>query len=342
MSDVDGQRSRRSSPPQSKARSGAADSVRVLGILAVVAGHTLAWPIVRPLLYSWHVPLFFFLAGYFWSSDRPLRQEVSARTRSLLRPLIAWFVLIGIPFVLLDATMEDNTWARLAVPFVNGQRSAMPYTTFWFAAVLFFSAVILRGLWTLPKPVIWSVAACGLIVSFTAGPQLARTPLSIGSALPCIVFLTLGAVARTLRPRIRRAGRVGLGLLLVSAVSAGVGFTLPLDVKQGDFGTPVISTVVAVAISFGLVLVAEALFEHLPPTAGRIATNLSYAGFMVILTHPLILWLMRTFGPPVPDWLLFAICLTIPWAAALAVLRSPVSGWLTGVHRQGRHQTRLA
>lgn len=51
---------------------------------------------------------------------------------------------------------------------------------------------------------------------------------------------------------------------------------------------------------------------------------------MVVLTHPLVLWLMLTFAPPIPSWLLFAICTVVPWAAALAALRSPASNWLTG------------
>lgn len=316
--------------PPSKPRSGAIDLVRILGIVAVVAGHTMPFPFVRTLVYSWHVPLFFVLAGYFWSPQRTVSRELTTRTRTLLRPLLTWLLLIGALFVVVDMPLEDNTWQRLAGPLTNGENSAMPFTTFWFVTALFFSVVLLRVLWRLPRLMTWAVAAVGLLLSFTVGPQLASTPLSVGSAVPCIAFLALGIVARTLRPLVTRPGLVGAGLLAVSGALVATGIALPLDIKQGDYGTPAVSDLVAVAISFGLVLTAEKLCEHLPARFGRVATVLSYGGFMVVLTHPVILWAMSAFGPPVPSWVLFALCLLIPWAAALVALRSRASTWLTG------------
>lgn len=317
--------------PAAKPRSGAVDLVRVLGIVAVVAGHTLVSSTTRTLLYSWHVPLFFVLAGYFWSPHRTLGRELLTRFRTLLRPMLTWLVLIGAVFVILDLQLEDATWQRLAAPLADGENSALPFTTFWFVMVLFSSAVLLRMLWLLPRPVTWAVAGVGLILSVTAGPQLANTPLSVGSTVPCVSFLALGVIARALRPRIARPALVGAALLAVSATLVVTGVTRPLDIKQGDFGTPVLSTMVAVAISFGLVLAAEALFRKAPPRVGRVVTVLAYSGFMVVLTHPLVLWLMKTYGPPVPNVLLFALCLLIPWAVALAALATRASAWLTGV-----------
>ncbi|MET4782792.1 hypothetical protein ABIB56_002803 [Glaciihabitans sp. UYNi722] len=103
----------------------------------------------------------------------------------------------------------------------------------------------------------------GAVLGYTIGGTLARTPLSTGSALPCLSFLLLGGVARTVRPHIRTAAPVGFGLLLIAAVSVASGICAPLDIKKGDFGTPVISIVVAGVISFGLLLVAESVFNRL-------------------------------------------------------------------------------
>ncbi|MFF1633261.1 acyltransferase family protein [Leifsonia sp. NPDC058248] len=313
-----------------KPRSAAIDVVRVLGIVAVVAGHTMPFPIVRTLLYSWHVPLFFVLAGYFWSPNRSLKQELTTRTRTLLRPMLTWLVLIGVVFVVVDSQLEDNALQRLAGPLIDGENSAMPFTTFWFVMALFFSTVFLRLLWRLPRVVTWAVAGVGLDLSVTVGPQLARTPLSVGSTVPCVAFLALGILARTLRPHIARPGLLGAGLLGASGVLVTTGIALPLDIKQGDFGTPLVSDLVAVAISFGLVLTAERLCERLPAAVSRVATVLAYGGFMVVLTHPLILWAMTRFGPSVPNWMLFTLCLLIPWAVALGALRTRASSWLTG------------
>ncbi|TAM68570.1 MAG: acyltransferase [Microbacteriaceae bacterium] len=318
-------------PSGSATRSGGIDAVRVFGIAAVVAGHCLTNPLVRPLFYTWHVPLFFFLAGYFWNHNRALDNELATRTRTLAVPYAMWFVLIAIPFVALDSSLEGTTWSRLFSPFANGQSSAMPYTTFWFVAVLFVCTLLLRCLWLLPRPVVWSIAIAGAVLGYWAGDALARTPLSIGSALPCLIFMMLGTTARTARSHIRAPARTGLGLIVISAATITVGVSAPVDIKQGDYGTPVLSIVVAALIAFGLVLTAEACFEHLPARVGRIATQLSYGGFMVVLTHPLVLWLILTFGPTAPGWVLFVVCSAVPWLAAWLALRTPLSSWLTGV-----------
>lgn len=307
------------------------DAVRVLGIVAVVAGHCLTTPLVRPLFYTWHVALFFFLAGYFWRMERSFHDELTRRIRTLAIPYVVWFCIIAVPFVVLDSTRESTTWARLFTPFGNGQSSAMPYTTFWFVAVLFACTLLLRMLWLLPRPVVWMIAGVGAVLGYWVGGALARTPLSIGSVLPCLIFMMFGTVARSVRPTVAAPARTGLILVAISAAAIALGISAPVDIKQGDYGTPAVSTVVAVLIGFGLVLVAESLFARLPARAGRVATQLSYGGFMVVLTHPLVLWLLLTFGPPTPGWVLFIVCAATAWGASWLALRTPAATWLTGV-----------
>lgn len=332
-------------PPQrgETDRLGGIDAVRVLGIVAVVAGHCLSTSLVRPLFYTWHVPLFFILAGYFWHAERPFRDELTRRVRTLAIPYAVWFVLIAVPFVVLDLTREGTTWSRLFTPFVNGQSSAMPYTTFWFVAVLFACALLLRILWRLPRPVVWAIAVAGAALGYMIGGAFARTPLAIGSAVPCLIFMMLGTVARSVRPAVRAPTWTGLSLVAVSAAAIACGVSAPVDIKQGDSGTPVVSTVVAVLIAFGLVLIAESCFARLPVRVGLIATQLSYGGFMVVLTHPLVLWLLLTFGPPTPGWVLFIICAVTTWCASWVALRTPAAAWLTGVqYRSARRRPRAS
>lgn len=314
-------------------RSGAIDAVRVVGVLAVVAGHTLASPLVRPLFFTWHVPLFFFLAGYFWSARRSVKVELAKRARTLALPYLTWFVLIAIVFIAFDLMPPRTAAGRLLEPFANGQHSVMPLTTFWFVSVLFFSVVLLRFLQALPRTIVLLIAVAGLILGYWAGYTLSQTPLSIGSALPCLIFILLGSAAKHLRPRIHRPAMTGLALLLISAVLIISGASAPLDIKQGNFGTPVISAVVAVMISFGLVLSAETVFSRLSGRASGVATRISYTGFMVVLVHPLILWIIITFAPGVPSWIIFIAAAVVPMLLALALLRTNVSIWFTGASR---------
>jgi fucose 4-O-acetylase-like acetyltransferase len=240
---------------------------------------------------------------------------------------VTWLVIIALPFVLLDG---QPTGSRLLGPFYDGTQSAMPYTTFWFVSALFFTVILLRCLQIFPLLVRWIIAIAGLTLGYFAGSTLAQMPLSIGSALPCLCFVLFGMLAAKIRPRIRRPTLVGLALLTISAALIAAGFASPLDIKVGNFGTPVLSVLVAVSISFALVLVMEALFRHLPEAVGNGATRLATAGFTVVLSHPLILWLMLKFFPAVPDWGVFGLAVVVPWIVGLISLRTAASPWLTG------------
>ena len=323
-------------------RSGAIDAVRVLGIAAVVAGHTWGTPLVRPLFYTWHVPLFFFLAGYFWTHDRSMKGDLAKRTWTLAVPYLTWFVIIGLVFVPLDATLENFSASRLFGPFVNGENSAMPYTTFWFVSVLFATVILMRILGVLPSVAVWAIAIGGGVAGVLAGPMLAQTPLSIGSAIACLIFVMLGQVARQLRPHIPRPGYTGVAALLVCALLIATGISAPLDIKQGDYGTPGLSVLVATGISFALILIAETAFHRPPATVNRGVTMLAYAGFAVVLLHPLIVWLMLKFTPWADHWLIFVVTITVSWCIGVAALWTPASRWLTGVDRLSREKSRTA
>jgi fucose 4-O-acetylase-like acetyltransferase len=314
-------------------RSGAIDAVRALGVIAVVAGHSLALPFIRPLVYSWHVPVFFFLAGYFWSRDRGMKAELVGRMRTLGLPYVSWFVVIACAFVPLDALLEAMTPSRLLGPIYNGELSAMPYTTFWFVSALFATVLLMRCVSAAPWPIVWALGIAGSIAGFFFGGALAQTPFAVGSAIPCLIFVLLGTLARALRPRVTRAGLLGFALLAVSAALVASRLALPLDIKQGNYGTPGVSVLVAAAISFGLVLLAESVFTRLRPGVHRAATDLARAGFVVVLAHPLVLWVLLKFTPGLPNVLIFAITLTVPWAVGLVATRTPASRWLTGGER---------
>ena len=74
-------------------RSAAIDSLRLLGIVAVVAGHVWSNELARDLLYTWHVPLFFVLSGYLWARDRSMALEVPNRWGTIGLPYTAWLSL---------------------------------------------------------------------------------------------------------------------------------------------------------------------------------------------------------------------------------------------------------
>ena len=92
--------------------------------------------------------------------------------------------------------------------------------------------------------------------------------------------------------------------------------------KQGEFGTPVLSLLVSAAISIGLILLAESAVR--PGRFSRWCTLLALPLLTVELLHPIFLWTAW------PGWLTFLAAMIIPLLVGLVALRTPASPWLTG------------
>lgn len=288
---------------------------------------------MRAVLYSWHVPVFFFLSGYLWGSKRrTLRGEIRARADSLMKPYVFWLAVIWVFFAAIELSRGTFSIADVVVPAYGGGTATRPFSTFWFVSALFFTSLLMRFLERFPSAALWLVAAIGLAAGTFGGRYLALTPLSIGIALSCLFFLVVGQACRKIDfdPRVQLP--VGVALIALGISSALLGFTRPLDIKAGDFGTPLFSVIVSIAVSWGLVLVANSTVAPLPKAMQSAITTVSVAGFVVVLLHPLFLYVLDT--PDVGTGIDFTVALLGSWAIGIAALYSPVSRYATGHSRR--------
>ncbi|WP_425435832.1 acyltransferase family protein [Micrococcus lylae] len=64
------------------------DALRVAAIAAMVCDHLVLPEPLRNAIYGWHVPLFFFLSGWFYPPGRRPIQELRGRWTSVGRPYV--------------------------------------------------------------------------------------------------------------------------------------------------------------------------------------------------------------------------------------------------------------
>jgi len=310
------------------------DLVRVAGVLAIVAGHIWLSEPAHRFLFAWHVPVFFFLSGYLWKR-RPIGfkagTEIGARSKTLLRPYVLWLVVLLVPYLVVLGATGELTPGRLLGPLWGGAYATRPFTTFWFVFVLFAAAVLWQAVTRLPAWGQSAVVVGALALSIVAGPALAITPLALGTALPALVFVAAGAWARRVEPRLAGRAWLAAALLLFSCLAVGFGAVAPLDIKSGDWGTPVLSVVVAVAISWAMVILAQSLCSGMSPRADSVITGFALCGFTIVLGHPAVLWTLA--GADWPRPLVFALAVALPTVVALVGRRTPLSGWVTGAPR---------
>ncbi|TQS93890.1 acyltransferase [Arthrobacter sp. TS-15] len=313
----------------SRARAADLDAIRLIGIAAVVVGHVWTSGPFTDALFAWHVPVFFILTGYLWKPGRTVRDEITRRSKTLLVPYVAWLAVISVAF----ASVEYLRGGSLPVEALRnavygGAFAVRPYSAFWFVPVLFFTAVLCRWLERFPAWVAWIIAGLGLAASVIAGEVMARTPLGIALAVPCLVFVLVGRALPAMVPRVRYRTAVGVGLVLAGVALTVGGAVRPLNMKDGDFGTVALSVVNSSAMSLGLILVFAALYRGVGPAVNRLTIRLASAGLVVVLTHAFFLYLLNT---PASGAILDAVvALAVPFALALLVLRSPLRRWLVG------------
>lgn len=310
------------------ARDAGIDLVRVLGLIAVVVGHVYATvPLVRELTYSWHMPVFFFLTGYLWNPRRDLRSEWRARLKSLMLPYLVWVVILfAIYAVWAAVTPGSIDPGRLGDALLGGANAGSPFVTLWFVSALFFVALLFRAVCRLPAAAQWGAAVLGVAAGALFPHALSDSPLAIGMALPCLIFVVAGAAFQSVRHRITRPVLVGLPVLGVSVALVLLQAAKPVDLKHLDFGTPVVSVAVAVAISASLLLLAEPAMRQAPARFGRWMTLLALASLTVVFLHPMLMWFVH------PESLLlkFLIVLAVPWALGVAAAYTPATRWLNG------------
>lgn len=310
-------------------RSGAIDALRVLAIVCVIAGHVWDESAITAWIYPWHVPLFFVLSGYLWSPGRSLGTEFTNRWKTLGRPYVGWLAVL-LPFFAV-AVIQAGTLSEIWRPIYGGAVAGRPFSTFWFVSALFFTTLLYRFLERFSLWVQWFVALAGLCGGYLAGEYVGNLPLAAGSSFVFLVFLLSGRVLRVFSSRIWHPALLGIGLIIGGASLVSTGLSTPLDMKDTDLGVPVLGVMVAIAISVGLLLLAEICVPYLGSSFARTSTALASGGMFVVLAHPVVLWVLNT--PPKGGFLDFLAAVALPWALALLVLRTPLSPWLLGVAR---------
>lgn len=307
-------------------RSVGVDTVRVIAIVAIVAGH--AWTRDRSALvvYPWHVPLFFILSGYLWSGRRSLDQEARRRLETLGRPYLFWLLV-------LIASNAHRPWPGGERPGHRGAPRRGRSTAALHDVLVRLGPSGDRALFAVlqhaPSWIRWTLTSLGASLGWVAGEFLASTPWSAGMAVACVIYLQIGTWFREVRPRLTRSARWGLLALIVGYAPVVAGWAQPLDLKVGDFGTPVMSLVVSLLISAGLILCTDAFAVRLPHAVAAWVTQCALAGLTVVLAHPLFLWAPR-------PWPAFVLGILIPGIIGMIALRTPLSPWITGQDRLTR------
>src|SRR5688572_19153575 len=115
------------------------DIAKGIGILLVVLGHNdfeVISLFVQRLIYSFHMPLFFFLSGYFINTAVPFFDFFKKRFNSLLKPFFFTIFLIYFTSISFEK-MGFNTAITRIVKSLYGSGYYLDWVQLWFLPHLF-------------------------------------------------------------------------------------------------------------------------------------------------------------------------------------------------------------
>ena len=130
------------------------DTMRGLAIILVVVGHAGLRGVAGNWISAFHMPLFFFISGYFCNDKKAFGSFLYKKVKTLYFPFVFNYVLfIALSHILHQADMTRSDYSSLgdtlkAVLLVCRFRvGAMDLLAqFWFLPVLFFISVLFFGL----------------------------------------------------------------------------------------------------------------------------------------------------------------------------------------------------
>lgn len=170
------------------------DVVKAAAIVFVVIGHVwrglstaglipdaTLFARVDAAIYLFHMPVFFFLSGLFFSANRPLLDFLRNRALLLLWPMVLWgWVDAGLKSAE-NVPIRGHVYSTIEV-FLS---ALPPVGIFWFLYTLFILHVLAWGLARLPRPV--QLAAMAMLAIAARAGWISVDPFD--SLWNCVIYL---------------------------------------------------------------------------------------------------------------------------------------------------------
>ncbi len=198
------------------------DNIKLIGILAVILGHMNS-PF-SSFIFSWHMPLFFMISGFFLKLDQPVRDFIKKDFHRLMIPYLI-FALLGLiveilkRFVLHRDTLSMTQSLKGIFIEMNFEGLQTHYGfVLWFLPTLFLARLLIYSLYLRQQSHFLSVL---VVVGMFALSFWLRLPFAIDHAMNAVLWVWLGYV---LFPQYQKQVSVPITAGIVGVVIAYVFF----------------------------------------------------------------------------------------------------------------------
>lgn len=125
-----------------KKRIGFVDVIRGLAIIIMIMGHLDFGYYFDYYIHSFHMPIWFFIAGWFYRGDKLSFSLVERKARRLILPYLIWGILHYPAWLFLNMRASDRLEPLINLFWINTNLIMPIAGALWFLTCLFFSELI--------------------------------------------------------------------------------------------------------------------------------------------------------------------------------------------------------
>lgn len=297
------------------------DVLKGIAIILVVYGHNCT---DNRFVQAFHMPLFFLLSGFLFSS-KPIKTYFKKSFSRLMLPYITFLIIIALPELALHLMKDDIGGGKYLIlcMLYGGSYLKGPYAVFWFVSVLWmstnlFNFIINRkwGLWLLPIFIGISYFVTFLPISL---------PFNIHIVPLATSFIIIGNLIKQQTDWIYNKSVDKMPVLIViSIIFLSLLYLfrdeLTMDMKYNNPGIPIVSLISSIIASASMACLAIMLSRI--KIIAKVLAFIGEASMIIMFIHmPVKAYLIAYFYPE-GNHLLSFVCGMIISVSAYCLLKN--------------------
>ena len=228
------------------------DTSKGLGMILVIAGHTIALK-YSSVLYSFHMPLFFFLSGLVYNSLKysSFKNLLKSKAAQILKPWLVCYLISLAVSITIPVWRNSLSWKQMLIELYTTNSNNINNSSIWYLVCLFVTFILLFLVHWLFRSISKRTTAIVLIVVgvlllwikeflLIVSPFLHlidnRLPLKLDSAMIAVIFMYIGF--RYKDNILTLVSKTSVWKLIVAFVVFVIGYTINRwsNINSLDFG----------------------------------------------------------------------------------------------------------
>ena len=279
------------------------DVLKGLGIILVVVGHITYNQLLVKTIFMFHMPLFFLIGGWLHSTELSQGKFLKAKARSLLVPYLIFLVILWPLELVVD--FPDQVWSGAWIMndvikpiLVGGPLLTGFASVFWFVTCYFLTQQLIHFLlrrYTMRQCAL--ICSLMLVCAYVNSLLLSQwwLPWSANAVLIAAPIYFIGYWARSRDAAHKVATNVTgfapvFAVVALTAVAMNVfGIRNSFDIKNADYGIPLVTLVSALACIAVLAAIARYLQSNM---VGRGLAAIGGASMTIMFLHQFVQLMM--------------------------------------------------